>query len=121
MIENKTPATPVRYGIDIDGVLANFIEAFIEHAKFMGFGKYFPATWEEWTAYDGPEDAKVLFDELYKTLVNRPKFWLDINLLPNAVEDMAKLPPPTVYITARPIPASLTATWLALKLSLIHI
>jgi hypothetical protein len=100
-----------RYGIDIDGVLANFIEAVILYAKGLNLSDQFPATWREWFDYDGPNPEA--FKQVYKQVTGLPYFWLNLKTLPNALADIMTLPRPTVYLTARPINNTITRQWLA--------
>lgn len=111
-MKTTTLYTP-QYGLDIDGVLANFIQALIAYAKsFMPeVAKDLPATWHDWMPYDSPNPEA--FRKVYNEISYLPSFWLNIEPLEDAVADVKSLPfLPTVYITSRPIPTEVTQEWL---------
>lgn len=103
-----------QYGLDIDGVLANFIEALISYAytHCPVESLLLPASWREWYSYDSHNPEA--FRKVYKEITHLPSFWRSIEPLEEAVSEVKALPYlPTVYITSRPIPTEVTLDWLA--------
>lgn len=90
---------PLRIGLDLDGVLSDFSSHFLE---YLGFENKTPAT-----NWDDPR-----FRENLHKVVGDEKFWLTMpRLIDPAILDFK----PVIYVTARPVESSVTATWLLLN------
>ena len=92
------------YGLDVDGVLLNFSQAFIEKCCSMGL----PCP-SDWTKVRGWMfvDEKVFY-QVWKEIEKDEKFWLSLPPFEDAVKSIKKLPPPEVYVTHRPISSLIT-------------
>ena len=102
------PAAPCRIALDIDGVLANFSQAFILRGQKLGLAGGWPAHWTRWDSWF-PDTAAKTFSEVWATVESDPHFWLyEVKKLDSAFVDF----PVAAYVTARPIPDELTASWL---------
>lgn len=96
----------IRIGLDIDGVLANFAQAFIERAKAMGVGEHFPAHWTLWDRwmYGGEH-----FSVVWEAITHDHSFWLDdIKSFDDAYVHFDV----QGYITHRPVPTEVSRAWL---------
>lgn len=99
-------------GFDVDGVLANFIRAFLCRAKELGYADRFPAHWTRWKAWLPCDVGDFLL--VWRTIENDPEFWLGIEPLDDAyLGDL----PVACYCTARPVPSEVTAAWLHMHAS----
>ncbi len=97
-----------KYGLDVDGVLANFIQAFIN--KCCEEGVACPKDWTQikaWMFVD-PKD----FDYIWGKIALDENFWLSLPVLENSKKSITKLPPPSAYVTHRPVPSAVTKQWL---------
>ena len=91
-----TPKIP-RIGLDIDGVLADFEKAFLQH---IGKPDHITTSWND-----------PLFREYFGIVASNTEFWETLDV----TEDLMTRPlgfNPVVYITARPVPSSVTEQWL---------
>lgn len=88
-----------RVGYDVDGVLAEFSDHFLNWFDFED--KSAPTDW------DDPR-----FRDNFHKIANDDKFWLTIPPLITA-EDLPHIP--SVYITARPISTDITQKWLEIN------
>ncbi len=92
-----------RIALDIDGVLANFIQGVIDRAKTMGMAEHFPKTWRSVKYWNvSPEFSKVMANAWMDSA-----FWL--SLKPMVKEIPFEV---TAYVTARPISNDITKQWL---------
>lgn len=97
----------MKIGLDIDGVLANFLGGFIERAQERGLAHHFPSHWKLWTKhYDGDKAA---FDKIWAEITEDRGFWKDLAPLcdPETITF-----PVSAYVTARPCPSEDSAWWL---------
>src|SRR6185369_15320678 len=96
-------------GLDVDGVLANFTQAFINAGLEKGYARsLFPSSWRDQNTWQIiPEPGQT---QLWKAIEHDLWFWLSIQ--PH--EDAGGFSAPSYYITARPIPSLVTEAWLAL-------
>lgn len=95
-----------RIGLDVDGVLANFIAAMITRLQGTKYVNFLPKSHLEWTTYSGGN--WVLFNEAMSTFKDDPFFWSSIPKMDDAVFSFN----PYVYITARPVPSYVTKGWI---------
>lgn len=96
-----------RIGLDIDGVLANFLQGFIDRASQLGVEQHFPRNWWEWTThYHGDQ---TVFDYVWATVTDDPAFWSKLEPL---VRPSKIVFPVAAYVTARPCPADISLAWL---------
>ena len=93
-------------GLDIYGVLANFLQGFLDLGHQMGFGDEM-LTIAEWTVWDPFKEET--FRTIWDALKDDPEFWL--NLSPTN-ENLNFHELRLGYITARPIPMDITLRWL---------
>jgi hypothetical protein len=105
-----------KIGFDVDGVLANWVQAFLDYAhkvtsKF-GMTHNLPhqaVNITTWNLNGHDELIKLLFP----VLAQDQQFWMSIRRYDEACRVMfEKQIKPAAYITQRPIPSELTATWL---------
>lgn len=94
----------MRIGLDIDGVLANFVQGILDIGHERGLS-HFPKSWldvDTWFICDG-------FVDVMKEHSYSADFWLGLKPLPYSLPlDFT----PDCYITARPIQSSVTQEWL---------
>jgi uncharacterized HAD superfamily protein len=102
MVNNK------RIVLDIDGVLANWHQAFIDKAKELGLAEFFPNSWSDINEWIFAEREKL--DEVWNTIECDVDFWLNIKPMDGARESLHITP--IAYVTARPIAAEVTKQWL---------
>jgi hypothetical protein len=98
-------------GLDVDGVVANFIDPVIRLGLEMGFGEDWPRTAEEWTSYLNPKHHD-RFKQIWDLHCRRDSFWLTIPSYPDA---RTVKPRPDFYVTARACTTEVTARWMALQ------
>jgi hypothetical protein len=96
----------MKVALDVDGILSNFNQRFIETAKDMGLGDHFPARWQ-WIKTWRYSDR---FSEVWDTIKMDTQWWLSIEPHAGARESIKF--PVEAYVTARPIPGEFTAAWL---------
>jgi hypothetical protein len=92
--------------IDIDGVLANFIQHMIEYAHEKGYHE-FPAHWTQWHQYNIP-GLDQRFGKLVDEVSGDPEWWLDIPPHDDAYLSAA----PDLYLTSRNVGSQYTLMWL---------
>ena len=97
----------MKIGLDIDGVLANFVQGFIDRAVYRGLGESFPKHWTDWKEHKvGDKDH---FDRIWAEVVDEDQFWL---FLAPLVKPADIVVPVDLYVTARPRPSRVTELWL---------
>jgi len=91
---------------DIDGVLANFLDAFLQKGRELGLGDELPDHWLLFDQWDiaSPEVAA----EIWSQIADNNKWWMRIE--PH--EDAHIVTPVYCYITSRSIPSSISRAWL---------
>lgn len=93
----------MRIGLDIDGVLCNFLEGIVEKAKHEGVD--FVSDWKKIDTHEIHPN----FKKLFKKVALDEVFWLSL-------EPIAFTKPMdfevSAYITSRPIRSEVTAEWL---------
>lgn len=102
----------LKISFDVDGVLANFLDAFLQRAEVIGLGRHFPSHWTQVRQWGfGGE----FFKHVWKDVEKDYSFWFravtrheDAYLGTN--ED--PIVPIAAYITARPVPSKVTQAWL---------
>lgn len=87
-----------RVGLDIDGVIADFVTPFLKRLNIKGKGN------KSWYMSYKARDPKV-----WKELSKDKKFWLNIEPL---IDPDSLIYEPQVYVTARDIPKEWTEEWL---------
>lgn len=92
--------------IDIDGVLANFQQHFLNKAHEMGYLD-FPNHWTQWESWHIPE-MRDEFNTVFEAIENDSNWWLDIPPYDDAYLTCA----PEIYLTARPIESMHSRAWL---------
>lgn len=92
--------------IDIDGVLANFQQHFINKAHEIGYDG-FPKHWTQWEDWHIPE-MQDEFNTVFEAIENDSNWWLDIPPYDDAHLTCA----PAMYLTARPIASMYSKVWL---------
>lgn len=103
----------IRIGLDVDGVLANFSEAFIKKGRQMGIQCCLPKDWKVVDKWMFP--CADHFKEVWDTAVEHSyNFWLGIPPLPKAVKYFKQKTAftPELYITKRPCPSWVTRKWI---------
>jgi hypothetical protein len=99
-------------GLDVDGVISNFSQGFIERSREMGIDCCFPEDHTKVTKwyYPCPEH----FKEVWDTVETDESFWLGLKPLEPAYSffqsDLAFRP--RMYITKRHVPSSVTHQWI---------
>jgi hypothetical protein len=87
-------------GLDVDGVLINWVDSFIAKAKQMGFTETFPKSWKETYQWQFSPD----FGKVWKEIEQDENWWLNLSR-----HDDAKVTfPVDFYLTARPCPSEIT-------------
>lgn len=97
----------MRAGLDLDGVLANFKQGFIERGRLRGIGHHFPSSWRFWTEHIPA--SVTYFDVIWDEVKNDNGFWLSLKPLCNPQQVTF---PVSAYVTARPCPNAITEAWL---------
>jgi hypothetical protein len=92
--------------LDVDGVLANFLQGAIDKAHEVGLADAFPCCWREVKMWNLSTEGKFL--QLMKPFWQDAQFWLELNPLPRAPRKFQ----PEIYLTARPIESTVTEQWL---------
>lgn len=92
--------------LDIDGVLANFPEAVIDRAHFLGVGDSFPISWRDVKSW---ELGTPRFHDVMRGAWGSVDFWSAINPMPGVIRCVK----PGIYLTSRPIPSDVTTSWLS--------
>jgi hypothetical protein len=91
---------------DIDGVLANFLNAFLETGRELGLGDELP---DHWVLFDEWEIASPeVGAEIWSRIEGDNKWWM--NIPPH--EDAHIVTPVHCYITSRSIPSKVSRAWL---------
>jgi hypothetical protein len=100
----------MRVGLDIDGVLANFPQAFIDKANELELGWLFPDKWQDvkWW-HIANDNCPKAFKAVWSHVHDRYKFWEKIKPFPYVVPFDFDV---DCYITARPIDNNTTSDWL---------
>ncbi|AUO78964.1 hypothetical protein [Salinibacter phage M8CC-19] len=98
----KNVRRPIRYILDIDGVLANFADAFRQLAVEIGAADD-EELGREHRHWHFPFDASPVWDEVNEA------FWL--TLAPLITGDELEVEP-TAYITSRPVESAVSEAWL---------
>ena len=99
-----------RIGLDIDGVLANFVQGIIDRGVLMGVSEHLPNHWTNWTQHIMPGDeAEAAFKKVWDAVTPDRSFWLGLQPMLRP-EDIPFVP--VAYCTARPISSHVTAAWL---------
>ncbi len=97
----------MRIGLDIDGVLADFVGGFLREAQLAGMGDRFPKSAEEWVFHHPPD--REAFDEIWEQIEGDRSFWLGLSPLMRPSDIPFE---PALYCTARPIATEVTQAWL---------
>lgn len=99
----------MKIGLDIDGVLANFPQAFIERAAEFDLADKFP---KDWTAVDSWQIASCpdAFTTVWESIGRDSAFWLSIDPMPYSNPLHFK---PDCYITSRRIDGWVSQQWIA--------
>lgn len=92
-----------QFAIDVDGVISNFSQGFIERAEYLGY-KNFPVDWTVIPAWDFGVDPKI-WGDVWNDIQDDPKFWMDLDVMQRISFT------PLAYITIRPIDY-VTEAWL---------
>lgn len=98
-------------GYDLDGVLADFLGGIIEEARYYPhLSATLPKSPETWDIY-----RPVGFDSIFNRVKECPSFWLGLEpreeaLTRDHLRFMREFA--VVYITARPIPTSVSTEWI---------
>ncbi len=93
-----------RVGLDIDGVLADFMAGMIYQAKARGMIVPERSAWiTGWSGFPG-------FDEVFREVMGDSTFWLELPAYADALN--SKDFEVAAYITARPIDGAVTHAWL---------
>lgn len=79
----------IRFGLDLDGCLANFNEAFAQMFRERGYPMpdyhhAFPPIWDYPTRFGVPSDVQ---REVWQTIATNPTFWRDLEVLPECKRD----------------------------------
>jgi hypothetical protein len=91
---------------DIDGVLANFLNAFLQKAEEMGLDDELP---DHWLLFDQWEIASPeLGAEIWSSIEGDNQWWMGIE--PH--DDACIVTPVHCYITSRSIPSPVSTAWL---------
>ena len=109
-IDGPEVITRTRIGLDVDGVIANFSDAFILKARELGLGQYFPDSWKGHVDWDFGLGRGGIFKAVWREIEEDPIFWLRI-----PTHSERPLYRPEVYVTARPVPSIVTEAWLGLN------
>lgn len=107
IFKSFAPSRP-EIGLDIDGVLANFIDGIVKAATRMGLQYSLPRRWyyfREWFS----SDNNAAFAAVFETVMHDEAFWM--SLKPHLEEDWPNYAP-GAYITSRPIASDVTKAWL---------
>lgn len=103
----------VRAGLDVDGVLANFLQGFIDAGSELGIQCCLPKDWKKVDRWMFPcvDHFKAIWDAKCE---HSYKFWLNLQPLPAAVKyfNSKNAITPELYITKRPCPSFITRKWL---------
>lgn len=91
-------------GLDVDGVLCNFAQGFIDQAYEDGYGEHVPKHWTHVNHWD----ICPMFSTIMRKHWTSEKFWLDLKpLVSNELHFT-----PRCYITSRAVKSDVTAEWL---------
>jgi hypothetical protein len=105
--ENIISGEVENVGYDIDGVLANFIDALMSEARELGYGDEIPEHWMQWDEYQ-PEDNEA-YQEAWNSIAQKPGFWTE-RIQP--FDDAYIHTDVAAYITNRSVPSPLSQMWL---------
>jgi len=97
-------------GLDVDGVLADFVAGFLIRAKAMGLAHRFPATTTDWRVWHSPDEGA--FATVWETIKDEHAFWANLPVLPELDAASIASINPGCYVTARPCPTEVTMGWL---------
>jgi hypothetical protein len=93
-------------GLDIDGVLANFIEGFLEKGRALGLGEQLPPHWTRWTDWNPVPEA--VFGQIWSKVEEDFHWWMRLG----AYDDAYVGYPVAGYVTSRPVPSEISGDWL---------
>lgn len=102
----------MKIGLDIDGVLCNFVQGVFDHARLVGAGHLFPESWldaKHWyLSHEVSKDAYM--SRIHPTLKDNNLFWWRLKPLPYSTPlDFV----PARYVTARMnVTVDITRQWL---------
>lgn len=97
----------MRIGLDIDGVLAGYIDGILERARLKGVPHLFPATRMEWTSHHAGD--QLMYEQIWAEIKDDPSFWLGLRPLVRPEEIPFEV---ALYCTARPAPTRVSKAWL---------
>lgn len=92
--------------LDVDGVLADFIDAFVYKAHDLGVAG-FPCC-STTIPYWGVSAQQDQFQQVWNSIKGDIQFWLNIRPLPGTPRNIK----PEFYLTSRPVQSVITRTWL---------
>jgi hypothetical protein len=98
------------WGSDVDGLLSNFGQGFIERGVAMGVNCCLPEDHtkiDKWMFPCSPH-----FKEIWASVEKDEAFWLGLPVYEQAREAMQEIEPPAFYITSRPVRNEVTEQWL---------
>lgn len=93
--------------MDIDGVIANFVDGFLARAEDLGGYEGMPCCWK------GVQEYQFFPSELFRLVGTDESFWLGLRRMPGVRQAMVHGGLfPDMYLTARPIRSEISVRWL---------
>lgn len=105
--QQSKPFNHKKLGVDIDGVLANFGEAFLRHAARLNLNQGMPNRWEDISCWVIGGNN---FHPAWDLLKHDENFWLDI--LPLEHSQIGSDITVDCFITARTVRSQISKQWL---------
>lgn len=99
----------MRIALDVDGVLANFAQGFIDRGREMGFCDQLPCCWRHVPNWDFGLPTKTK-QSIWEAINSDHAFWLSLPIVPSSRPPIPLCP--IAYVTSRRIPSAVTARWL---------
>jgi len=93
-------------GLDVDGVVCDFISGIIETAKELGYGGTFPPNWLATHSWMFSPD----FHTVFNLIAHEPEWWR--RLKPYADAEIPREYPYVYFVTQRPVEQDATRAWL---------